>query len=69
MAAYALDIRPPWPLACPTAPTHPAETMLDGLAPGVNRTSDLLIYRFAGGALGVFELPLADALLADIAPI
>src|SRR5216683_340951 len=28
-----------------------------------------LIYRFAGGALGVFELPLAAALLAKIAPI
>src|SRR5713101_2880335 len=28
-----------------------------------------LIYRFAGGALGVFELPLAAALLAEIAPI
>ena len=28
-----------------------------------------LIYRFAGGALGVFELPLAASFLAEIAPI
>jgi hypothetical protein len=28
-----------------------------------------LIHRFAGGALGVFELPLAAALLAEIAPV
>jgi hypothetical protein len=40
--------------------------MLDGLAPG---STVHLIYRFTGGALGVFELPLAAALLAEIAPI
>ena len=33
------------------------------------RSTTHLIYRFAGGALGVFELPLAAALLAEIAPI